>query len=132
MDPQLTLACDNNGHATGHYITYWLLYGYDMCRRNPRVSEEVENRKRIIFKTWKWLIRLTDRYVIYSLKKGLNALLTPYISNSCDFDPLRKKMDILTPYVLVLFWFADFDQSTPMCHWGGIHVCNYYLRNKRK
>jgi len=55
----LALSCDNNGHATATASTYWLLYGYDMCRRNPRVSEEVENRQRILFKTWKWLMRLT-------------------------------------------------------------------------
>jgi len=39
--------------------------------------------------------------VVYYLKVswyyiGLNALVTPYVSKSCNFDPLKKK-DILTP-----------------------------------
>jgi len=38
----------------------------------------------------------------FYIEKRLKCSFHPYVSKSCDFGPLLKKMDILTPN----FWFS--------------------------
>jgi len=42
------------------------------------------------------------------IRKSLSRLIK-YQCKDCDFGPLLKKIDILAPYLLALFWLADFD-----------------------
>lgn len=65
-DPHLTLACDSR-YATATASTL-LMDTWDRLIHVLLVTEEEENRQRISFKTWKRIMKLSDRYDLYIIK----------------------------------------------------------------